>query len=158
MKEELEVIHNILTQKGWTIATAESMTAGLIVSTLASQSGSSAYLQGGIVAYTLDAKVKLLLVDRDVAAACNCVSPDVALHMALGIKYQFGTTCGIAVTGYAEPYKGEEAHAYYVVFCGDTFATGTVVEPGLSRNEMREEVVRHTLQELASLLEDCVEI
>lgn len=148
----LQVIHRVLIEEKWTIATAESLTAGMIAAELASQSGSSAYLRGGIVAYTLDTKVQLLGVDRDEAAACNCVSPEVAMAMAHGARKQFGADCVIAVTGYAEPHEGQDPAAHFVILCASAFITGTVLCSDLSRNEMRRRVTRHLLEALAEML------
>jgi|SRR3989344_1783157 len=150
----LQVIHKILTQKNWTISTAESLTAGWISATLASQSGSSAYLRGGVTAYTLDAKVALLGVDRDMAIKCNCVSSETALQMALGARKVFGTECVIAVTGYAEkpvtPYEGPFVH--YVVLCRDKTVVGVVQGGFRSRNQVRRLVVNVTLRVLVDVL------
>ncbi len=149
----LRIIHRRLIEKNWTLATAESLTAGLIAAEVASQSGSSAYLRGGIVAYTLDAKVSLLGVDREKAAACNCVSPEVALAMAAGAATRLETHCVIAVTGYAEPQDGQEPHAYYAIVCGQAVSQGTIRGGTRSRNEMRRLVVAATLSTLAGMLE-----
>lgn len=150
--QALKVIHEQLKARNWSIATAESLTAGLIASTLASQSGSSAYLRGGIVAYTLEVKVALLGVDREEAAACNCVSPQVALQMALGARSRFGTECIIAVTGYAEPHQGRAPHAYYAVICGMALKEGVIRGDTLGRNGMRDLVAQTTLAILAQML------
>ena len=172
-------IRRILVKKNWTVGTAESLTAGLISATLASQSGSSAYLRGGIVAYTLEAKVTMLGVNREDAARCNCVSAEVTLQMALGAKKLLGTECVIAVTGYAEPphplyhagslpvsewaagnqaarghaltHRGPFAH--YVVLCGEKQSTGVIQGGMRSRNAVRRLVTNTTLKELAMLLE-----
>jgi len=73
-----------LKEGGFTVAVAESLTAGKIQDALASVSGSSAYFLGGITAYQLDTKVKFLGVDRDLAVECGCVSEAVASQMATG--------------------------------------------------------------------------
>lgn len=148
----LRTIHKHLLLKQWTIGTAESLTAGMIASTLASQAGASAYLRGGIVAYTLDAKVGLLGVDREVAAACNCVSAEVAMQMALGLQKRLDVDCAIAVTGYATATSDHGPHAYYTVICGTTMSSGRILGGLLSRNRMRKQVVTSTLTTLAMLL------
>lgn len=149
----LRIIHQHLKAKNLSIATAESLTAGLISATLASQSGSSAYLKGSIVAYTLDAKVKLLCVDREKAAACNCVSAEVARAMAEGTTRLLDTDCVIAVTGYAEPHDGREPHAHYFIICNEHTSGGIILGGSRTRNEMRHLVVAATLGTLAGMLE-----
>ena len=89
------------------IATAESVTAGGIANTIASVSGSSAYLAGGVVAYNLRQKVNLLGVDHDNAVGCDCVDARVAREMASGVQALFGTDVGVSITGYAGPYEAD---------------------------------------------------
>jgi nicotinamide-nucleotide amidase len=96
-------LHAILLRTRTSIAAAESLTVGLVQAALGSCSGSSAYLKGGITAYTLDAKVKHLGIDRGHAVQVNCVSKQVAREMAAGVREMFGAEIGISTTGYAEP-------------------------------------------------------
>ncbi|HLP25458.1 MAG TPA: nicotinamide-nucleotide amidohydrolase family protein, partial [Acidobacteriota bacterium] len=85
-----------------TVAVAESMTAGRVQALIASVSGSSEYFLGGITAYSLDEKVKLLGVNRTHARKCNCVSQQVAVEMAVGACQLFGADLALSTTGYAE--------------------------------------------------------
>lgn len=150
----IEDLHALLIKKKLTIATAESLTAGMIAAELASLSGSSAYLRGGVVAYNLDAKVSLLGVDRAMAEACNCVSAAMALQMAQGARKQFGTDCAIAVTGYAEPHAGGEPFAHYVLLYKDQeVVSGIILGGDRSRNRMRRLVTNAVIDEMFRLLE-----
>lgn len=102
------VVQAMLMQKGWTIATAESATAGLVSAALTRTPGSSAVVAGGIVAYTIDAKAELLGVSRDLMASQGVVSEPTALAMADGVRARFGTDVGVAVTGEAGPDPAEK--------------------------------------------------
>ncbi len=88
---------------GLTIATAESVTGGLIGSRLTDVAGSSAYFMGGVVAYSNDAKIKLLGVKKETLARHGAVSEKTALEMAEGVRASFGTDIGLAVSGIAGP-------------------------------------------------------
>lgn len=88
---------------GVTLAVAESLTCGRLQALVGSVSGASAYFEGGVTAYTLAQKVKLLGVNRTQAKADGCVSQRVAEQMALGACKTFQCKLGIATTGYAEP-------------------------------------------------------
>jgi len=68
--------------RGLTIATAESLTAGLLAATLADVPGASGTLVGGVVAYRNDVKERLLGVDPDRLARHGAVDPTLAVHMA----------------------------------------------------------------------------
>ncbi|MEM7312708.1 MAG: CinA family protein [Planctomycetota bacterium] len=89
--------------QGRTLGVAESLTGGRIQSLITSVSGASDFFRGGMTAYHIDTKVALLAVDREVAAACNCVSQAVAEQMSAGICRSMSTDFGIATTGYAQP-------------------------------------------------------
>ena len=86
-----------------TVSAAESVTGGLIGSRLTDVAGSSDYYLGGVVAYSNDAKVKLLGVKQETLAAHGAVSEPTAREMAEGVRRSFGTDIGLAVTGIAGP-------------------------------------------------------
>ena len=72
-----------LAARGLTVATAESLTGGLIVGSLTAVPGASAVVRGGVVAYATDVKVLTLGVDAALVAQVGAVDPDVAEQMAL---------------------------------------------------------------------------
>ncbi|MCC6415526.1 MAG: CinA family protein [Opitutaceae bacterium] len=86
-----------------TLAVAESLTCGNAQAHIGRISGASNFFLGGVTAYTIDQKVKLLGVERASAAAVNCVSAEVAEQMARGAAELFGADLALATTGYAEP-------------------------------------------------------
>lgn len=146
-------LHELLIRQKLTVATAESLTGGMIASTLAARSGASAYFRGSIVAYNLAAKVELLGVDAAIAEACDCVSAEVADQMALGAERRFKTDCTIAVTGYAE--RAAELgvpFAHYTVLCKGKRTSGIVYGVGLVRNQMRRLVTITTINKLTELV------
>jgi nicotinamide-nucleotide amidase len=96
----------LLLEKKRTLALAESCSGGLISSKVTDTSGSSEYYLGGVCAYSNQAKVDLLGVDRDVLAEHGAVSKPVALQMALGAARRFGADIGISTTGIAGPGGG----------------------------------------------------
>ena len=102
--------------KGWTIATAESLTGGLVAAALTSVPGASDVFRGGIVAYALDAKAGVLGVPHDLLATFGPVSEEVAVAMAEGARRVFGADIAVATTGAAgpEPHGGREAGTFCV--------------------------------------------
>jgi PncC family amidohydrolase len=103
-------------ERGLTVATAESCTGGLVAHLLTEVPGSSAYVRGGIVAYSDEVKLVQLGVPGDVLAAHGAVSAQVALAMAEGVRNRLGTDLGVGVTGVAGPDGGSEAKPVGLVY------------------------------------------
>jgi competence/damage-inducible protein CinA-like protein len=100
------------------VATAESCTAGLLAARLTERPGSSAYVAGGVVSYSNQAKSDLLGVDPELIARHGAVSPEVADAMAAGALARFGADVAVAITGIAGPGGGsEEKPVGYVCWC-----------------------------------------
>ena len=92
--------------KGRTVATGESCTAGLLAARLTERPGSSAYVLGGVVVYSNEAKVEQAGVDPALIERHGAVSPEVAEALATGAATRFGADLGIGVTGIAGPDGG----------------------------------------------------
>jgi nicotinamide-nucleotide amidase len=102
--ETLEaVVGRRLGERGLTLATAESLTGGLLGGRITGIPGASDYYLGGVVAYATDAKASRLGVDPDLLAADGPVSEPVAAAMAEGARKAFGADLGVAATGVAGP-------------------------------------------------------
>jgi nicotinamide-nucleotide amidase len=101
-----EVVGGMLTTRGWRIALAESCTGGLATSRLTDISGSSAYVERSIVAYSNAAKTELLGVPADLIAEHGAVSEPVAQQMAEGIRTRADVEVGVGITGIAGPTGG----------------------------------------------------
>jgi nicotinamide-nucleotide amidase len=86
-----------------TLATAESLTGGLLAATITSVPGASVCYRGGVVAYATDVKQGLLDVPADVLHAHGAVSAETAAAMAAGVRKGLEGTYGAATTGVAGP-------------------------------------------------------
>ncbi len=144
----------------WTLSVAESLTAGHLQAQLSSVSGASRYFAGGVTAYTLQQKVKLLGVNRQRAEADRCVSEGIALEMAQGAATLFATDLALATTGYAEPYPHDWVtvpFAYWALVQrvpggGWQSRTGRLECPGANRVEVQAQVALHVVQQLVTYL------
>lgn len=152
-----------LRQLKLTISTGESLTGGLIASSISSVSGSSKYFQGGICCYSLNQKVEHLGVDRDHAASCNCVSERVAAEMASGAARLFGTDIALSTTGYAEKWEKPGGiwippQAFYQIWMNGKSHSGGHIQAAMDtpRNEMRERVAYAVLSSLNLALMNAV--
>ena len=115
--EKLEVIvGQMLAERKLKLATAESCTGGLVAHRLTNVPGSSGYFEGGIIAYSYEAKERLLGVHHDTLYERGAVSAETALEMARGARKTLGTDIGIAVTGIAGPGGGLPGKAVGLVY------------------------------------------
>lgn len=104
-----------LVAHGWTLATAESLTGGLLCATIVDVPGASRALRGSVVAYATDVKASVLGVDTALLAEHGAVHPEVARQMALGARRVLGADVGLATTGVAGP-DPQDGHAPGTVF------------------------------------------
>ena len=105
--ESLEaVVGQLLVDRGWRVAVAESCTGGLVAGRLTAVRGASRYFDQGVVTYSNAAKVRWLGVPETLIAEHGAVSDAVARAMASGIRERAGADVGISVTGIAGPDGG----------------------------------------------------
>jgi nicotinamide-nucleotide amidase len=104
-----EQVADALRARGWTIATAESCTGGLLAARLTDLAGSSDYVEGGLVVYANEAKVALAGVDPALIERYGAVSVEVAEALADGARERVGADVGVGITGVAGPGGGTEA-------------------------------------------------
>lgn len=145
-----------LTVRRQTVATAESLTAGLLAATIAGVSGASAVLAGGLVTYTVDTKISLAGVPAEVLEAVGPVAAPTARALASGARQRCESTWGVSLTGVAGP-QPHGGHAVGTVFLGLAGPVETdVVELALSgsRWEIRVAAVHEAIVRLRALVEN----
>lgn len=107
LRGEQPLVERVLLERlrglGWTLAAAESLTAGLVTAAVGSVPGASRVLRGGVVAYAVELKVSLLGVPAELVARHGVVSEAVALAMARGARTRLGADVALATTGVAGP-------------------------------------------------------
>lgn len=107
-----------LIAQGASVSAAESCTGGLILSALTDCAGSSAYVEGGLVAYSNEAKMRMLDVREETLLRQGAVSEATAAEMALGARAVFGTDYALSVTGIAGPGGGTAEKPVGLTFIG----------------------------------------
>ncbi len=145
-----------------TLAVAESLTAGHVQAHVAAVSGASGYFLGGVTAYSMEEKVKLLGVNRAAAKKVNCVSARVAEEMATGVVKLFGADLAVATTGYAEPSAADDVVAPMAWWALAHRRRGRVVRltsgrvecPGEPRVAVQQIVADAVLAELVAYLRE----
>ncbi len=114
-----------LVERRQTMATAESLTGGLVAATVVEIPGVSAVYRGGMVVYATELKHSLAGVPADLLAERGPVDPDVARELAVGVRDRCGADWGLATTGVAgpEPQDGVPVGVVYVAVAGPDGAT-----------------------------------
>ncbi|HEY5050034.1 MAG TPA: competence/damage-inducible protein A [Acidothermaceae bacterium] len=114
------VVHQLLLTAGATVATAESLTGGLLGAALSSTPGASETYRGGAVLYATDSKAAVVDVPATLLAERGPVDPDVAVAMADGARRAFDATYGLGTTGVAGPTEqdGKPVGTVYIALVG----------------------------------------
>ena len=100
------VVGDLLHERGWRVAAAESCTGGGFVSRMTDVPGSSAWVIGGIVAYANEVKTEQLGVSASLITEHGAVSEPVAQAMAEGARVRLKANVGVGITGIAGPDGG----------------------------------------------------
>lgn len=152
---DIEQCVNYLKENDLRLATAESCTAGMIISFLAEVEGSGQCLECGYVVYSPEAKIRQLQVNPETIAAFGLTSEAVAREMALGALFNSDASVAVANTGIAGPEPMDGLPPGTVAFA---WAFSNEEQPRIfteikvfagDRNEVRSAAARYALQNVA---------
>ncbi|WP_397412114.1 CinA family protein [Polaromonas sp.] len=149
------LLADVLLQKGWLLATAESCTGGLISAACTDLAGSSNWFERGFVSYSNEAKTEMLGVAAALVTAHGAVSEEVARAMAQGAITHSRARVAVAVTGVAGPTGGSRAKPVGTVWFGfmvDGQVSSEMQHFDGDRAAVRSATVHHALQRLVQLL------
>ena len=148
-----ELVHKTLTERGLTLATAESCTGGNIARLLTAQAGASAYFKGGVVAYSNEVKESVLGVKHSTLEAHGAVSEETVREMVEGVRQRMGTDLAIATTGVAGPDGGtpeKPVGAVWIAVADATHTEAKLLQFGANRRQ--QNIDRSTNQAFAMLI------
>jgi nicotinamide-nucleotide amidase len=143
-----------LREAGASVATAESLTGGLVCATLVSVAGASDVVLGGIVAYSPQAKIDLLGVDSALIAEHGTVDAEVAVQLAMGARRRFDATYALSTTGVAGPdaSEGKAVGTVHVAIAGPSGVSTTELHLEGDRDMIRTGTVDALLSQLVATL------
>jgi nicotinamide-nucleotide amidase len=148
-----ENIAKLMTQKGLTLATAESCTGGRLASIFTEIPGASAYFKGSIVSYATSAKHDVLNIPLDFIQKHSVVSAEITREMAVRAKNMFKSEMAIATTGNAGPTKGDSDAELGTVFIALADQKDVVVEK-FSFGNHRERVTKKAVNKALEMIYD----
>ena len=128
-----------LVRRGETLATAESLTGGLLAARLTDVPGASRSFVGGVVSYATRVKVDVLDVPADLVERHGVISEECALAMARGVRARLDATWGVATTGVAGPdeQEGRPVGTVWVAVAGPGHLVARELALGGDRIEVR---------------------
>ena len=147
-----EIVAKLMTERGLTLATAESFTGGKIAESITAIPGASHYFKGSVVSYATEAKINVLNVPRELVAEFSVVSSEVAVAMAKGARALLKTDFAIATTGNAGPTKGDadtEVGTVYIAVAGPASSFAKEFQMGNNR----ERIVQKSVNKAFELLQ-----
>lgn len=131
----------LLTEKGKTVALAESCTGGLVAKKITDVSGASECFECGFVTYSNEQKIQRLGVMRETLERYGAVSYQTALEMCKGAKEKAGADIGVGITGIAGPGGGtpeKPVGLVYIGICTDKIHIALKLNLSGSRDEIRD--------------------
>lgn len=145
-------------RRGWSLATAESLTAGAVVARLVDVPGASVVVAGGAACYSYSAKTRVLGVDAAMLEATGAVTAEVAAAMAEGAQRLYDADLAVSTTGVAGPGPDALGVPEGTVHLGIARRDGRTrtreVRLSGGRAEIRALAVQAALDELAVELAD----
>jgi nicotinamide-nucleotide amidase len=149
-----ERVLELLASRDETVATAESLTGGLLSAVLTDVPGASRSFVGGVVSYATRVKVSVLGVPASVVDEHGVVSRECAEAMASGVRSRLDATWGLATTGVAGPdaQDGRPVGTVWIAVAGSGGATARQLALGGDRGAIRRATCDAVLADLADLL------
>ncbi len=143
-----------LTVRKQSVATAESMTAGLLAATLAGVAGASEVLRGGLITYTEYTKVVLAGVAPQILDEVGPVAGPTARALAVGARQRCDATWGVGLTGVAgpEPHGGHEVGTVFMGLAGPIDTEVVELQLRGTRWDIRISAVRESISRLRALV------
>ncbi|RMG74029.1 MAG: CinA family protein [Nitrospirae bacterium] len=154
--ERVSRVHQLLIERGVTLATSESCTGGRIADLITEVAGASKFFRGSVVAYHEDVKREVLGVKEKTIRQKGVVSEDTALQMARGVKELLRSHVGVSTTGNLGPQalEGKEVGLVYIgIALGDKVYTKKLLLKG-NREENKLMASLEALEFLIEKLEE----
>ncbi len=153
---DIDAIISTLSGRGYSVATAESCTGGMIASTIVDVPGASDCFNEGYVTYSNEAKMKNLGVKDSTLIAHGAVSYETAMEMAKGVKKKAKADFGLSSTGIAGPGGGSPKKPVGLVYIGCAYGDDKCIVKELHLKGDRTAVRTAATKEAIVLLEECI--
>ena len=143
----------ILTERGETLATAESCTGGNIAHEITRVAGSSVYFKGSVVAYSNEVKIRVLNVSLETLSGFGAVSRETVLQMVSGVQRLLSSDCAIATSGIAGPGGGSVEKPVGTVWIAVRYGERSEAECFCFEGDREQVIARATQSALLMLIQ-----
>lgn len=144
---------SILTERGETLATAESCTGGNIAHEITRVAGSSVYFKGSVVAYSNEVKIRVLNVSSETLSGFGAVSRETVLQMVSGVQRLLSSDCAIATSGIAGPGGGSVEKPVGTVWIAVWYGERSEAECFCFEGDREQVIARATQSALLMLIQ-----
>lgn len=144
---------SILTERGETLATAESCTGGNIAHEITRVAGSSVYFKGSVVAYSNEVKTRVLNVSSETLSGFGAVSRETVLQMVAGVQRLLSSDCAIATSGIAGPGGGSVEKPVGTVWIAVRYGERSEAECFCFEGDREQVIARATQSALLMLIQ-----
>ena len=144
---------SILTERGETLATAESCTGGNIAHEITRVAGSSVYFKGSVVAYSNEVKARVLNVSSETLSGFGAVSRETVLEMVSGVQRLLSSDCAIATSGIAGPGGGSVEKPVGTVWIAVRYGERSEAECFCFEGDREQVIARATQSALLMLIQ-----
>ena len=144
---------SILTERGETLATAESCTGGNIAHEITRVAGSSVYFKGSVVAYSNEVKTRVLNVSSETLSGFGAVSRETVLQMVSGVQRFLSSDCAIATSGIAGPGGGSVEKPVGTVWIAVRYGERSEAECFCFEGDREQVIARATQSALLMLIQ-----
>lgn len=144
---------SILTERGETLATAESCTGGNIAHEITRVAGSSVYFKGSVVAYSNEVKTRVLNVSSETLSGFGAVSRETVLQVVSGVQRLLSSDCAIATSGIAGPGGGSVEKPVGTVWIAVRYGERSEAECFCFEGDREQVIARATQSALLMLIQ-----
>jgi PncC family amidohydrolase len=151
-----ETVHDLLKERGETVATAESLTGGQLAALLTAAPGASETFLGGVVSYATEVKIDVLGVDPGLVERHGVVSAECARAMARGVRVLMRSTYAVSTTGVAGPddQEGKPPGTVYVGVAGPRGDSALALDLVGGRSAIQDRTCSEALSALAGIIRE----
>jgi len=147
----LDKIFDFFLINNLSLSTVESVTGGKLSNSIIKKAGASKFFKGSLVTYSIESKINILQIDKDLIYKFSPVSKEISYEMVKSGKKILNTDYCISTTGNAGPSTNDDFSKVGQIFISIATPQNIITEQ-LSLNGSREEIIEIIVEKSHKLL------